>query len=590
MTRKRQLLLGLGAILILAAGCGSDDGGPAQPKDTTPPAAVNDLAPEAGAPGEVTLTWTAPSDVGPAGRASAYDLRYAGIAGIQTDWSLWTQASGEPTPKAPPQQETFTVTGLTADLAYAFRLASRDAAGNWSEKSNVALATAAAEVDATPPAAITDLRVWNFTATAMTLVWTAPGDDGLYGTAAAYELRYADFAINAGNWETATVAPAAAPTSAGQRQEWTVGGLQSATEYWFALKTADEVPLWSGISNVVTGRTSGAQTLYVKADGTGDVPTIQAAIDAIRLGADVDEILVAPGTYSWSNQGSGGNYSMILFERELNNFILRSESGPEATILDAEGQSRVIRFIGNTVHYYRGIIIDGFTLTGGDATQSPQGQDVGGGFEAHLASPVIRNCIITGNRANDGGGIGLAGQCAPLFDHCLITGNTAGRLGGGMFFVNSDSIPQFIDCLIADNSAGTAGGGLFSWNFTIALQNCTLAGNSAPSGGGLRLESTSVLTVDRCIVAHSLRGGAYQIVSPAVMTIGCCDTYGNIGGNGLPLGATDLGGNFTLDPKFCGGTGSQAFMLRSNSPCAAGNHPSGIACGLIGAYPVGCQP
>lgn len=45
--------------------------------------------------------------------------------------------------------------------------------------------------------------------------------------------------------------------------------------------------------------------------------------------------------------------------------------------------------------------------------------------------------------------------------------------------------------------------------------------------------------------------------------------------------------NFSADPMFCG---LENYSLQSDSPCAPGNHPDGIDCGLIGPLPVGCGP
>lgn len=46
--------------------------------------------------------------------------------------------------------------------------------------------------------------------------------------------------------------------------------------------------------------------------------------------------------------------------------------------------------------------------------------------------------------------------------------------------------------------------------------------------------------------------------------------------------------NFSVDPLFCGVSGSENFFLRADSPCAPGNHPTGADCGLIGPLSVGC--
>jgi chitodextrinase len=96
---------------------------------------------------------------------------------------------------------------------------------------------------------------WN----SVTLTWTTPGDDSLNGTAAQFDLRYATSPITAGNFASATrVTGLPAPSAAGTPQTWVVTGLSPGTTYWFALKTADEVPNWSLLSNVVSKATTAA--------------------------------------------------------------------------------------------------------------------------------------------------------------------------------------------------------------------------------------------------------------------------------------------------------------------------------------------
>jgi hypothetical protein len=97
------------------------------------------------------------------------------------------------------------------------------------------------------------------TSNSVTLSWTAPGDDSLTGTASQYDLRYSTSAITAANFANATRWNSMpAPAVAGTQQTTTVTGLTASTTYYFALKTADEVPNWSGISNVVSRTTLAA--------------------------------------------------------------------------------------------------------------------------------------------------------------------------------------------------------------------------------------------------------------------------------------------------------------------------------------------
>jgi chitodextrinase len=96
---------------------------------------------------------------------------------------------------------------------------------------------------------------WN----SVQLSWTTPGDDSLTGTAAQFDLRYSTSAITASNFASATPWNGApVPAASGTRQSTIVTGLQPSTTYWFAIKTADEVPNWSALSNVISRTTLAA--------------------------------------------------------------------------------------------------------------------------------------------------------------------------------------------------------------------------------------------------------------------------------------------------------------------------------------------
>lgn len=98
--------------------------------------------------------------------------------------------------------------------------------------------------------------------TSVTLSWTAPGDDGMTGTATQYEVRMSTSPIDAGNFASATlVAGPPAPLPAGTPQSMFVTGLQTLTVYWVAIRTADDRGNWSAISNVVNFTTSAGDTV-----------------------------------------------------------------------------------------------------------------------------------------------------------------------------------------------------------------------------------------------------------------------------------------------------------------------------------------
>lgn len=122
---------------------------------------------------------------------------------------------------------------------------------------SVIFTVVALSLDSSPPAAIPSLQVNDIQSTSITLTWTAPGDDGNAWTAYQYDIRYSTSQITEATWGNATQCVGEPqPAPAGQRQDFIVTGLQPYTRYYFAMKTSDEVPNWSGLSNVVVGTTA----------------------------------------------------------------------------------------------------------------------------------------------------------------------------------------------------------------------------------------------------------------------------------------------------------------------------------------------
>lgn len=116
-------------------------------------------------------------------------------------------------------------------------------------------------VDVTPPAAVADLDSASVTAQSLILTWTAPGDNGTSGLAAAYDLRMSTAPITAANFAAATqVSPQPIPQYGGTAQNYVVLGLAGNTGYWFAIKTRDAAGNWSGLSNVLAVTTRAADT------------------------------------------------------------------------------------------------------------------------------------------------------------------------------------------------------------------------------------------------------------------------------------------------------------------------------------------
>ncbi|MBD3163354.1 MAG: T9SS type A sorting domain-containing protein [Candidatus Eisenbacteria bacterium] len=264
--------------------------------DIVPPGAVTDLAVAGNDVDRITLTWTAVGDDGGQGQASAYDLRYDTEPITAQSWAAATHVNGEPPPKQAGQTEEIDVAGLSPETTYYFALKVADEVPNWSELSNVAEGTTdtGGGGDTVPPADVDDLAVIDRIDTALLLSWTAVGDDGESGTASQYDLRYDTEPITAQSWDSATqVDEEPDPDPAGEEETFAVYGLSPGTTYYFALKVADEVPNWSGLSNIAEGETSGS-------------------VDDTVPPAEVDNLTVVGGTagsmlLSWSAVGDDGD-------------------------------------------------------------------------------------------------------------------------------------------------------------------------------------------------------------------------------------------------------------------------------------------
>jgi len=232
--------------------------------------------------------------------------------------------------------------------------------------------------------------------------------------------------------------------------------------------------------------TANAATYYVP----DDFGAIQSAIDAATSG---DTVLVRPGTY----------VENINFMGKA--ITLQSTSGRETTTINGNAAGSVVTFNSGEG---QGSVLDGFTITNGYAGQ-------GGGVYIYTSQPTIKNCRISYNRSDSGGGGIAIGNWStnPIFDNCIIEGNTA-SYGGGVYMWYA-SHPRFNNCEIKGNSATSYGGGLYAVNCCVPnLTRCVISDNTAGSnGGGIYSGWYGWFYMDTCTVvrnsAGSMGGGAF---------------------------------------------------------------------------------
>ena len=313
------------------------------------------------------------------------------------------------------------------------------------------------------------------------------------------------------------------------------------------------------------------ETYVVNPEGTGDFPTIQAAIAGVQHG---DVIELTDGTFT-----GDGNRDMDYLGKAI---TIRSQSGnPQACIIDCAGSRgdphRGFSFVSDEGPES---VLEGVTIANGYLP--PPGW--GAGVEGSGSSPTLINCIFSDNSAYEGGGANFTSASHPTFIGCLFSGNSA-TAGGGVA-VASGSSATLTDCTFSGNSAVAFGGGLsFVWSLGTVV-GCTFHGNGAPEGSGVHSGYGSALEVQNCIVAFSTQGPGVGCGSFVIPTLTCCDIYGNAGGDWVGDIADQYGvnGNICEDPLFCDPENGD-FTITSDSPCAPDYNPE---CGLIGAWPAEC--
>lgn len=359
---------------------------------------------------------------------------------------------------------------------------------------------------------------------------------------------------------------------------------------------------------LLVGAPPSAATKYiVRPDGSGDFPTVQAAIEAT---VDGDIVELTDGTFT-----GFGNRDIVFRGRAI---TIRSRSGdPTACIIDCEGSEidphRGVSFINGEGP---GSVLEGVTITNvwlgeaeaGGAVRCRFGSSptlascrfmdcVAGsatGIWCQNSSPVIRDCVFEGNSAVHGAAGLFCTDSSPTIERCVFLNNTS-QYEAGAVVCNFTAAPTLVDCIFSGNSCPDAAAIRCEAAASPTLTRCTLTHNFGGSGGGvIRCRQDASVTLVNSVIAFDDAAQAIVCSDNGSATLTCCDLYGNAGGDWIDCIANQLGieGNFSADPQFCStAPGIDAYwVLQSDSPCVPGNHPGGVACGLIGASAITCGP
>jgi hypothetical protein len=202
-------------------------------------------------------------------------------------------------------------------------------------------------------------------------------------------------------------------------------------------------------------------------------------------------------------------------------------------------------------------ILDGFTITAGNANGNNDQARGGGAFINH-GSPTLIDCIFRSNLASVGGGMTIvhcspslvrcsflnnsaadgAGiyddQANPTLANCRFQANVAGSYGAGVYNRN-DSIPVLIDCCFERNGGSAFAGAVYSDYASgfngVHLTNCIFRRNQG------RAVYNGAVTMAGCLVVGNSQGGVYCGRPSSIVNCTIAYNVGSSNAYGVALGA-----------------------------------------------------
>jgi hypothetical protein len=308
-----------------------------------------------------------------------------------------------------------------------------------------------------------------------------------------------------------------------------------------------------------------ANTLYVVPAGDGDCSSWLEACDlqtALAMAATGDEIWVAQGLYKPtttltdtlatftlpSGTAVYGGFEGTETSREqrdwVNNLTVLSGDIDNNDLTDSHGVITFTQNITGTNSYHvvssisltETAVLDGFTITGGQANGQAFPDTVGGGLinagTLSIYSLVtVANSSFIGNEAFDGGGIGN-GYGLLTITGSTLTGNHAAMGGGGILISYGQAI--IVDSTISNNSAEYSGGGIENSLYgSVQITNTILSNNLAVEmGGGILFAGHSGGKINDSTISGNmarLGGGLYNGNPTSISLVGVLFN-GNVAG------------------------------------------------------------
>jgi predicted outer membrane repeat protein len=256
-------------------------------------------------------------------------------------------------------------------------------------------------------------------------------------------------------------------------------------------------------------------------NGSSWTNAFQNLQDALAAATSSQAIQVAEGTYFPDQGGTAVDNVRTETFNLIDGVLLyggypngggRRNPAANPTILsgdiDKNDGSGFANITGNAYHVLTAnsisssAILDGFTITAGNANSASLPNDRGGAIYNYISSPALNNCSFQGNNATFGGAV-FNYTSSPTLNNCSFQGNKANYAGAIYNYVSSS--PFLNNCSFQGNNA-TFGGAVYnSVSSSPTLKNCILwnnaeAGDSTLAGASVFPPSTT--TYSHCLVEN----------------------------------------------------------------------------------------
>jgi hypothetical protein len=334
-------------------------------------------------------------------------------------------------------------------------------------------------------------------------------------------------------------------------------------------------------------------------DNTNPLPgSLRAAVVAANAGTDPAGSVIGfdPSVFGSTPQTiTLGGSELLLSSSNV------TITGPGAALLaiSGNGQSRVFEVAATVDASVSGLTVEdgaasamngggilnggvltvsGCTISGNRAIQLVGSGPTGGGIDNNSGTLRIRDCILAGNSAYNGGGIcseigNLSGSMSVT--DCTFSGNSA--VGGGGICTSgplagplTPVVATVSGCTFSDNSVLDEGGAIGSGG-GMTISGCNFSGNSSSSYRGGAIANGGILLVDGCTLSgNSAPYDGGGIVNYEILTVRNSTLLGNSAG---------FNGNGGAISSIQGSLNVEDCTLSGNS---AGHNGGGINCGANG--------